>query len=1098
MAKYLAVLLVANSAALFAIRLSAQELVQAKSNHSAEDLEWFERQVRPLLLSKCSSCHSSDSDNRKGGLSLEDRESVLAGGESGPAIIPGDVDGSLLIEAVRRESFEMPPDKPLSSRELAILEEWVERGAPWPRRSAASQEGNWLEKRLKNHWAWTPVSRPSVPILANDDWSQAPLDRFVLSELRSSGLDPATRPAASVLKRRMAFDLTGLPPSSSEEETLEEFANRLIHSPQFGVHWGRHWLDLVRYAETLGHEFDYPVKHAWRYRDCVVDSLNGDIPYNQFVREHIAGDLIEKPRYHTTTGINQSLALTGFWFLGDSVHAPTDIQNDWALRVDNQIDVASKAFMGMTIACARCHDHKFDAIGVDDYYGMAGMLESTRRIFRPTDPHGKIAKHNAKLQSKLKDADRAWRQNLLDTSVQPERLLAWIDECQDRLRQLDENAQRKELAISSPLHFFSVLLEAEKASDDDRVQADAATDNSNQLVELLNQWQQRVSVAANRYSEWESTTKLFADFAEGLPTGWRVEATGATTAGTDAPSSSFPSQPWWIAQSEFDVDWFSAKTPLPANPNTFGSQRLGVKQHVTLQSPVFDLAKPVICIKGRGQASISALVIDNYFMNEVHSLLFKDTRKSIAAPHESSWTIHQGDVNKYVGETAYLSFEDAGSGWFEIKEIRFADSRPPVQPSEFSVALLTHLRQEPIQTSGELKDRLIHFISEMTAQAFGETALSDPASLRSILLASERLNVSFPWPSQVQPKFSHLQNALRALDNATPEPTVLLAATESNPRDTAVALRGDPHQRGQFVSRQVFRSLSDISPPPTSSGRLELAQSIASKNHPLTARVIVNRIWHHLMGRGLVPSPDNFGVLGGRPTHPELLDYLAAEFVQHDWSVKWLVQEIVNSSTYQMGSSPSKKHNEFDADHSLWSHRPVRRLSAESIRDTLLSTAGVLDHRLAGPSVPVHLNEQMTGRGRPGKSGPLDGYGRRSVYVEVRRNFLDPFLLAFDFPMPSTSAGKRTQSNVPAQALGLLNDPLVTNLIDRWLKKTANAKDNRSRIAQMFNDAYQRAPTPQEATRCLAFIEKSDVNTESSWRQLAHVLVNSKEFAYIR
>jgi hypothetical protein len=274
-----------------------------------------------------------------------------------------------------------------------------------------------------------------------------------------------------------------------------------------------------------------------------------------------------------------------------------------------------------------------------------------------------------------------------------------------------------------------------------------------------------------------------------------------------------------------------------------------------------------------------------------------------------------------------------------------------------------------------------------------------------------------------------------------------------------------------------------------------LAQALTDAQHPLTVRVMVNRVWHHLMGHGLVRSPDNFGVLGGRPTHPELLDYLASEFVAHGWSVKWLVREIVLSKTYQLSSTPGRRHRELDADGSLWSYRPVRRLSAEALRDAMLATADSLDVGLRGPSVPVHLNDQMTGRGRPRESGPLDGNNRRSVYVEVRRNFLDPFLMAFDFPMPSTSVGDRNQSNVPAQALGLLNDPLVLELSRRWAESTRDIADPGQRARRMIETAFSRPATDAELEQCLDFVEGG---APTCWEEFAHVLINSKEFSYIK
>ena len=391
-----------------ALLTSFVESVAAEENEfSAGQIEWFEKQVRPLFAQHCMSCHSK-SVGTKGGLNLDSRETILAGGDSGPAIVPGKPEESLLIEAIRRESFEMPPEKPLSEREQKVLEQWVEMGAPWPSSTSPGDSSeNWLAARASQHWAWQPLRKPNTPSIRDDAWSETAIDRFIYSRLLEENLQPAPSCDELSLARRLNFDLLGLPPKdipALSRRNYSSYVDALISSPQFGVRWGRHWLDVVRYAETLGHEFDYPVRHAWRYRDTLMDSLNTDVPYDRLLMEHVAGDTVEKPRLHPQTGLDQSLALTGFWFLGDSVHAPVDIKQDWATRVDNQIDVFSKAFMGMTFACARCHDHKFDAISQADYYSLAGMLESTRREYAITDPNHRIANFNASLARQIATA----------------------------------------------------------------------------------------------------------------------------------------------------------------------------------------------------------------------------------------------------------------------------------------------------------------------------------------------------------------------------------------------------------------------------------------------------------------------------------------------------------------------------------------------------------------------------------------------------------------------------------------------------------------------------------------------------------------------
>jgi hypothetical protein len=1025
---------------------------------SPASIEFFEREVRPLLLEHCSACHSTSVGKVKGGLSLDSHEAMIAGGESGASIVPGKPDESLLVEAIRRESFEMPPEKPLSEKDRLTIERWVAMGAPWPKtKSIAMDSADWQAQRTASHWAWQPIADVAPPNLAQDDWSMRPLDRFILAGLRAEHLTPVAKADSVALLRRLCFDLTGLPPTLemsqefkdlSDATTYERLVEQLLASPQLGVRWGRHWMDLMRYAETLGHEFDYPIHDAWHYRDSVVDAFNDDVSYRDIVEEHIAGDLLEQPRRHPISGVNQSLAATAWWWLGDSVHAPVDIKNDWAVRIDNQIDVFSKTFLGMTVACARCHDHKFDAIGAHDYYGLAGVIESSRREYTNTDPSGRIEKQQDRIVTALTDADARAREIL--AQVSREKLATWIDNYVTAMRQRAPD-KRQTFGANSPLAPLNLLAIEESAEFAE--QASGLRDHLQRLRES--------------FESWEQQSELFADCSAGLPAGWAVNGIGHR-------------------DFEPEFDWFSNAIPMPSRQGIFSSQSLGPKQSLTLTSPNFNVTRTHVCIKLRGNATQSAVVVSNYFMQEFHNLLFGDLRKPIDQPHDAGWVIHSGNLNKYLGHSAYLSFEDKGKAWFELDSVRFADQPPPEEPHAFAVTLLS----EPIASRDDLYNKLLDGLSASLTTALTQEPTSVEV-VRALIKAAVETEIPFHELADLREDAQKLQQ----IDDATPAPTILLTTTEGTAHNAHIALRGNPHALGDEVPRGC---LSNVSNAPTasltSSGRLELAESLVSGQHPLTARVMVNRIWQHMMGRGLVATPDNLGVLGGRPSHPELLDYLSREFVQHDWSMKWLMREIALSQTYQLGSEIGDSQKELDAEGRLWSHRPVRRLSAEALRDAMLLTADSLDERLEGPSVRVFLTDKMTGRGRPGESGPMDGDNRRTTFIEVRRNFLNPFLMAFDFPMPSTSVGDRGASNVPAQALGLLNDPLVSILAERWAESSSHIADARQRARLMLQTAYAREPADAELENCLDFIgDDSD-----AWNELAHVLFNSKEFSFLK
>lgn len=1059
---------------------------------SETQIEFFEKHVRSLLLENCVGCHSTAVGKVKGGLSLDSRDDLLTGGDSGPAIDLAAPDNSLLLEAVRRESLEMPPEKPLTPAQVGILERWLTEGAAWPKQAVGDpNDQDWQQQRAAYHWAWQPVQAAQPMADHTQGWCQSSIDSFVWQTLQQNQLTPTASASPAELLRRLYFDLIGLPPTIQQQQqfqnalsvmdfqaAFQQQIDHLLASPQFGVQWGRHWLDLMRYSETLGHEFDYPIRHIWQYRDSVVDALNQDVPYRQMIIEHLAGDLVAQPRLHPLSGINQSLASTGWWWLGDSVHAPVDIRSDLATRTENQVDVLSKSFLGMTVACARCHDHKFDAISLSDYYGMVGVAQSTRRRYAITDPKGLIAEHRKTMQQEMALANQqtldAWK------SIERQDIARWLDHELSQWRRLPDKELQTLLPPESPLFPLRLLIQQQSAGDDSEYQfVEHWKDLSTKLYEM-----------EQSFHDWQTSSLPLADFQNGLPQGWTLE--------TVDPEN-------WLKEAP-NFEWFDGALPLPERMRVLRSGAWGRKQYVTLRSPDFKVTGTHVCIKMRGKSAQSVVCVDNYFMGEFHGLLFGDLRKPIDQPHDWGWVTHAGDLRKYIGHDAFVSLEVEPGAWFEIAQVRLTDRGPPAEPHPWARALM----QSQPKDSSDFRNRVIEHLHQ-ALQLQLQTRSSDSVQSADVARSVFRLDPQILLGDAITDNLRRLTDRMQELDQQQPPATLLTAAAEGFARDAAINLRGNPNRLGESVPRGLFQSqVPWQTPAEHSSGRWELAQSLVDPKHPLVSRVIVNRIWHHLMGRGLVASPDNLGVLGSRPTHPELLDWLADQLIQNGWSIKSLLRQIVSSQTYQLSSLTDSTQLEKDADGSLLSHRKIRRLSAENLRDAILLTCESLDQRLSGPSVPVYLTDQMTGRGRPSASGPLDGEHRRSIYLEVRRNFLNPFLVAFDFPMPSSTTGRRNDSNVPAQALGLLNDPLLDLMSQRWAQKIDQISSPQQRIQQMFQTAFGRSPTDSEVQRCVDFLinytqdaaqPAGSLDNSShlvAWQDLAHSLLNAKEFWFLR
>lgn len=895
-------------------------------------IEFFESRIRPVLVENCYKCHSAQSEKLKGGLRLDSRAGLLKGGDSGAAITPGEPAGSLLVEAIKynNEDLQMPPKKKLSERQIADLEQWVKTGAPWPAggggaaaASAKTQEAFDLKGRAARHWAWQPVKAVQPPAVRNQNWVTSPIDAFILAELEKNALTPAAPADKRTLIRRVTYDLIGLPPTPEEVSAFladdspaayEKVVERLLASPHYGERWGRHWLDLVRYAETGGHEFDYEYPLAWHYRDYIVRAFNADVPYNQFVTEHIAGDLLEEPRRHPAEKFNESVIATGFWFLHESLHSPVDIREDEALRVDNQIDVFSKAFSALTVSCARCHDHKFDAISTKDYYALAGYLQSSRYDEAFIDAP---AKHTAALEA---------------------------------LKQARADADGIDAGV--------VTIRAEH-------------EPSQPAFESFDQ---------TTYKDWFTTGHAFAD----------------------GPINS-------IAHSGC----------------------LSVKLQGTLGSQTFEIKTNKIAYRIAGKGAKVNVIIDGF--QRIREPIYGGLTFTINSPDKFVW--HIQDVSQWKGHRAYIEFLDYGDEWVAVDEILFCEDKS-------------------------------------ATKARGEAPALPP--IRSI-----------------------------DVDKELPTPTRVIAIADGTGEDERIFIRGNHKTLGEVAPRQFLEAIAgaEQSRPQRGSGRLDLARRIVDLGNPLTARVMVNRIWKHHFGEGIVRSVDDFGVMGQPPSHPALLDYLATEFIRRGWSIKKLHRLMVLSSTYRMASAPCEQAGQSDPQNRLLSHMPVRRLEAEAIRDSLLAISGRLDRTIGGPSILPHLTPFMNGRGKPATSGPADGNGRRSIYISVRRNFLTPMLTVFDYPVPFSTVGRRNVSHVPAQALLMMNNPLVAEQAKLWSKRVMESEStSEARIRRMYNEAFAREPDANELKLALEFIrdESSRRNESIAWSDLAHVLFCNKEFIFLK
>jgi hypothetical protein len=860
----------------------------------------------------------------------------------------------------------------------------------------------------------------------------------------------------------------------------------------------------------LGFEFDYDLYHAWRYRDYVIRAFNADLPYDRFVEEHLAGDLVHEPRRDPVEGFNESILATGFFWMGEGRQTPVDIRQEQADRIDGQIDVLGKAFLGQTIACARCHDHKFDAVSTRDYYALAGYLKSTRQQQAFIDPPERItarARQLADLREKIRalatsELAPVWR----DQVARAKRYLlaARLVNAAPRDPANLQRAARESGLDPGRLQRWAQALRLEDDSGPDHpLYAWLRLTDPDDQTQPFRRRRETLRTALSEQdagARAAASTRTFADFRKPTFAGWYV------TGDAFGPA---PARPGDILLGDSPDRPIARFASGGAHSGLLSNRLQG-----ELRSPTFTIDKPYIHYRLAGRHARVNLVIDGY------TLIMNPMYGKLTIPVEDdrlSWRTMP--VDRWLGHRAYVEVSDSNipphrlnpppstarvpegvpDGYIVLDQVVFSDQAEPpgAAPNRLNREALDRSRSDDVESLAGAYQELM--VREIDRWRSGETATAsseDGVALLNWLLENGLLDGPSP-PSLAE----HLKR-YRVLEAALPAPLRAPAIADGTPEDEFVFLRGNYKTLGERVPRRPPEVIADGARP--TPGRLHLARRLVDPSNPLLARVLVNRLWQHHFVEGIVRTPDDFGRMGQPPTHPELLDYLASELVRRGWSLKEMHRLMLLSSSYQMSSRVSPTATRIDPENRLLHRMPVRRLEAEAVRDAILTVSGRLDSTLHGPSVLPYLTPYMEGRGRP-RSGPLDGDGRRSIYLNARRNFLTPLLLAFDYPVSFGPLGRRGVSTVPAQALTLMNDPFVVQQANLWARRVLAepGKNPRQRIDALYRTAFARPASDDELRDALLFLDEQASRYAAGpddprvWADLCHVLINVKEFIFV-
>lgn len=920
----------------------------AQTNDAAE---FFEKRIRPVLVANCAKCHNPKAQVAQ--LDLTTAEGFAKGGESGSLVNKEKPEESRLLKVISYEdTLKMPPTSKMKAEEIAALTEWVKMGAPWPNtktnavavsKPSAPKSTREFTEEEKKFWAFQPLGNPALPKVKNTAWVKSPVDAFILARLEEKNLTPAPPADKLTLLRRASYDLTGLPPSEKEisdfladssPKAFEKVVERLLASPRYGEKWGRNWLDVARYADSTGNDEDHRYPFAWKYRDYVIESFNSDLPYDQFVREQLAGDQIPAK---TGGEVNRrGIIATGFLALGPKAVAQQDKKKMLYDVYDEQVDVTSKAFLGMTLACARCHNHKFDALLTKDYYSMINIFASTKSFTNP-DSHVSIVLEKPLVPKTEWEKYQAARR---EHQAKEKRIRTEMDEIVDAVREPAVKQQAPQLA--------GFMLAAHK------VYSSGAT----------------VEEVARQTNLSEDVLKRWVKFLK--------------------PEDLTP---------QHLLAWRNAKPEMLA---------------------------------------------------------------AVAQDYQRSFQTRLNEWNEGVAK------------WRAEYQKAIAENKTP-------------LPDKPKFEAG--------------ADRFFDGVYFDNEGPFSLTIKEKAR-----FTAAQQQRISELQKEIDTLKKSAPaEPELACAIEDGEPVVQKVFVRGDYNNPGEEAPKAFPAILSsfDTKPNFSGSGRLQLAEWLTQPEHPLTSRVMTNRIWQWHFGEGLVRTPDNFGKMGERPSHPELLDFLAREFVKSGWSIKSMHRLVMLSSTYQMASVNLNLPDNTDADNRLLTRFNRRRLTVEELRDGLLAIDGSIDLTMGG--------SLQQGRGTDGENnqGRLslnpEKLKRRTVYIPLRRANLPTLLNLFDFGDATSMAGKRQLTNVSTQALFWLNSEFLADRsvsMAKTLLADASLNDS-TRIETLYLRVLNRRAEKDEIEQALKYIaafrqKASGENPEQkAWQSLCHVLMGSNDFLYI-
>jgi hypothetical protein len=1085
-----------------------------------DDFAFFENKIRPILVDHCYSCHSAGAEKVKGSLLLDSKQGLLKGGESGPAILPGDPENSLLIKAVRYgdKDLQMPPkDKKLSDFQITDLTAWIKMGAPDPRTNqvaaafATTNTSPYDFEAARKLWAFHPPADPDLPKTRNTKWAKNSIDHFILAKLEERGLRPAPSADKRTLIRRATFDLIGLPPTPEEVEAFlkdkspdafSRVVERLLASPHYGERWARHWLDVVRYTDSLdsrvvGTEQDS--LDAWRYRDWAVQALNNDLPYDRFIIEQVAGDLLPPPE---PDGLDTNAVIaTGMYAIGNWGNGDADKDKILTDIADDAVDVTGRAFLGLTLACARCHDHKFDPIPTADYYSMAGIFFSSHILAKLTPKGAGETLMRIPLVSKAEMERRKQRE------VRIAELEKQIEKIQDE--------QVVALANNGRELTDRYLLAAwELRGSQDRLPSLAATNGLNPFV--LRRWIDFFE-SGNLGLFSQPVRDLLGN--RGLHA-WRM-ASGADTPSVVANSTDqestfltikLPPRRLAIHPSPKDGVAVAWKSPMngairikgrvvDVDPNCgdgvdweimkiSGETRTSLSKSSIASGGMEQIAgkEPSLSC----EVAAGEFVQVNVFPKGGYECDTTMIELEIAeASGQRTWNLNHDVVPDFLASNPHADSFGRADVWY----FRDLAERSPTAPAGSGLAQWLDLRKEAVRPGLEKVKLVAAKIREDLSASEGKAkAYEGFVAPRGSFWAPLR-NEEAIFSAEARATVQKFRAELAELRNR-PVPPIAMAhglqdggvpeSPHAGVHDVKIHVRGRYDRLGELAPRRFPRLLAGDEQKPITdgSGRLPLAKWIASPANPLTARVMVNRIWQHHFGEGIVRTPNNYGKLGTPPTHPDLLDHLAHRFIESGWSIKAMHRALMLSATYQQSSIPQPATLKADPENKFFGRMNRRRLDAESLRDSLLMVAGGLDRAFGGPAIR-DLNNN-----------------RRTLYLMTIRSDRSNYRSLFDAADSNAIVEQRASSTVAPQALFLMNHPFVLAQARALSQRVTalDASNARERIEWLYRNLYGRLPAKEETVVGLAMLDASRQNiaqASDAWLEYCQVLLCANEFVYV-